>query len=85
MKALDELIAEKYPAMHGHMVTLGADISLAATDWFLCLFAAAMPSETVARVWDALFNEGPKILFRRAPPFSPPQRPSSPGRGGKRG
>lgn len=33
---------------------------------YLCLFATSVPSETVARIWDALFNEGPKILFRVA-------------------
>lgn len=43
---------------------LGCDISLLATDWFLCLFATSLPSESAARVWDALFNEGPKVLYR---------------------
>lgn len=33
---------------------------------FLCLFCTSLPSETAARVLDALFNEGPKILFRVA-------------------
>ena len=40
------------------------NISLLATDWYLGLFSTSLPSETVARVWDALFSEGPKILFR---------------------
>ena len=31
---------------------------------FLCLFCTSLPSETTARVLDALFNEGAKILFR---------------------
>ena len=42
------------------------DISIIATDWYLCLFSTSLPAETVARVWDALFNEGPKILYRVA-------------------
>jgi hypothetical protein len=37
-----------------------------ATDWFLVLFATSLPSETAARVWDCLFLEGPKVLFRVA-------------------
>ena len=44
--------------------SLGCDISLLATDWFLCLFCTSFPSETAARVWDSLFLEGPKVLHR---------------------
>ena len=33
---------------------------------YLCLFSTSLPAETVARGWDALFNEGPKILYRVA-------------------
>lgn len=64
MRALDGLIAEKYPNVHRHMHALGTDISPVATDWFLSLFAASLPAETVMRIWDSLFFEGPKILFR---------------------
>lgn len=35
-------------------------------DWFLCLFCTSLPSETAARVWDALLHEGTKVLFRVA-------------------
>lgn len=66
MKALDELIAQKLPRLAQHMTDLEADISILATDWYLTLFATSMPAETVARVWDGLFNEGPKVLFRTA-------------------
>lgn len=30
---------------------------------FLALYAASLPAETAARVWDALFHEGPKVLL----------------------
>lgn len=33
---------------------------------YLGLYCNSLPAETTARVWDALFNEGPKILFRVA-------------------
>lgn len=66
MKALDELISEKLPRLHAHLQDLEADVSIIATDWYLTLFSTSMPSESVARVWDALFNEGPKIVFRVA-------------------
>lgn len=37
-----------------------------STDWFMCLFATSLPSESAARVWDALFCEGRKVLHRLA-------------------
>eukprot|EP00879_Flechtneria_rotunda_P013690 GHRR01014300.1.p1 GENE.GHRR01014300.1~~GHRR01014300.1.p1 ORF type:complete len:277 (+),score=140.82 GHRR01014300.1:249-1079(+) len=66
MKALDELIGQKLPRLAAHLTALEADVSILATDWYLTLFATSMPAETVARVWDGLFNEGPKVLFRTA-------------------
>ncbi|GBF96307.1 hypothetical protein Rsub_09102 [Raphidocelis subcapitata] len=66
MRALEALIAAKLPRLAAHMAALEADVSLFAMDWFLSLFAASLPSETAARVWDALLLEGPKILFRVA-------------------
>lgn len=66
MLALDELLSQKLPLLHAHLANTECDISLIATDWYLCLFTTSMPSETVCRVFDALFNEGPKVLFRVA-------------------
>jgi hypothetical protein len=66
MKALFELIKEKLPRLHAHMIATETDISLIATDWYLDLYASSLPSETTCAVLDALFNEGPKILFRVA-------------------
>jgi TBC1 domain family member 2A len=66
MKALGQLVSSKLPRLHAHLEWLEADMSMIATEWYLCLLATSMPSETTARVWDALFNEGPKILFRVA-------------------
>lgn len=64
MKALDELLSQKMPRLAAHLHELEADVSILATDWYLTLFATSMPAETVVRVWDALFNEGSKVLFR---------------------
>lgn len=66
MRALDELISQKLPRLHAHLQAIDFDISMIATDWYLCLFSVSMPSETCTRVWDSLFCEGPKILFRVA-------------------
>lgn len=48
MKALDELIAQKLPRLSAHLNALEADVSILATDWFLTLYSASMPSETVS-------------------------------------
>ena len=34
--------------------------------WFSSLFVMTFPSETVARIWDCLWCEGPKVLHRIA-------------------
>jgi hypothetical protein len=39
-------------------------VSLATTAWFMSCYAASLPVETTCRVWDALFYEGSKTLFR---------------------
>ncbi|KAG2489481.1 hypothetical protein HYH03_012117 [Edaphochlamys debaryana] len=66
MRALDELIGSKLPRLHAHFASIDFDISMLATDWYLCLYSVSMPSETVMRAWDALFFEGPKVLYRVA-------------------
>uniref|UniRef100_A0A1D2AGT9 Rab-GAP TBC domain-containing protein n=1 Tax=Auxenochlorella protothecoides TaxID=3075 RepID=A0A1D2AGT9_AUXPR len=66
MRSLHALVATKLPALHDHLAALRCDMSILATDWFLCLFCTALPAEAAARVWDALLCEGPKVLFRVA-------------------
>lgn len=41
-------------------------ISLCTTSWFMSLFIGTLPIECVLRVWDVLFYEGSKTLFRVA-------------------
>lgn len=41
-------------------------VSLATTAWFMSCFVGNLPIETVLRVWDSLFYEGSKTLFRIA-------------------
>lgn len=66
MRSLDKLVEKKLPKLSNHMKVLQCDMSLLATEWFLCLYSTSLPSETAARVWDCLLLEGPKILYRVA-------------------
>eukprot|EP00877_Chromochloris_zofingiensis_P004450 jgi/Chrzof1/14005/Cz08g20260.t1 len=66
MRALGDLIAAKMPQLHAHLQATGCDVSLLATDWYLCLFSTSLPSEAAARVWDALLYEGAKVIYRVA-------------------
>lgn len=45
MRALNELIAAKLPRLQQHFISIDLDISMLATDWILCLYAASLPSE----------------------------------------
>jgi len=40
-----ELVARKLPKLAKHLKGLNCDMSIIATDWFLCLFCTALPSE----------------------------------------
>ncbi|WOK92948.1 hypothetical protein Cni_G01640 [Canna indica] len=65
-RVFKDLLAKKWPRIAAHLEAMEFDVSLVATEWFLCLFAKSLPSETTLRVWDVLFNEGAKVLFHVA-------------------
>lgn len=65
-RVFKDLLNKKCPRLAAHLELIGFDVSLVITEWFLCLFAKSLPSETTLRVWDVLFNEGAKVLFRVA-------------------
>ncbi len=64
MRSLDMLVESKLPKLAKHMRALECGMTMLATEWFLCLFSTTLPAETTFRIWDALFSEGPKILYR---------------------
>jgi hypothetical protein len=65
-RVFKDLLAQKCSRIATHLEDMGFDVSLVATEWFLCLFSKSLPSETTLRVWDVLFYEGAKVLFHAA-------------------
>uniref|UniRef100_A0AAA9RWV8 Growth hormone regulated TBC protein 1 n=1 Tax=Bos taurus TaxID=9913 RepID=A0AAA9RWV8_BOVIN len=65
-EVLGELVRTKLPAVAALMHSHGVLWTLVASRWFICLFVDVLPVETVLRVWDCLFSEGSKIIFRVA-------------------
>lgn len=42
-------MAAKLPRLHKRLAELGCDMTILATDWFLCLYATSLPCEVRPR------------------------------------
>ena len=54
------------PRVGAHLAAEGVHPTMFCSHWFITLFAYTLPFDHLLRVWDVLFLEGPKIIFRRA-------------------
>jgi Rab-GTPase-TBC domain/FYVE zinc finger len=60
----EDLVQEKLPKVFDRLKELEVPLQPLTLNWFLCLFINTLPLETTLRIWDCVFNEGVKILFR---------------------
>eukprot|EP00971_Amphidinium_carterae_P179552 3560874-Amphidinium_carterae.1 len=66
MQVLDKLLGQKCPRVAKLLQKANIDAMLICSEWFLTWYAKSLPHSTTLRIWDALFYEGFKVLFRIA-------------------
>ena len=64
LRVFRDLLEKKVPKVWKKLASLGVGVEFFGLEWFISLFSKTLPSETVLRIWDGVFSEGDKILFR---------------------
>ena len=57
-RTLNQLFAQKLPALHAHLTELDVPLEPVITQWFLCMYLNVLPMNSVLRIWDTIFCEG---------------------------
>ena len=61
---LDQLLLKFLPRLRAHLKSIGLAPDIIASQWFFTIFAYVAPAEWLPRLWDAIFFDGWKALFR---------------------
>jgi len=61
-----KLLKRKLNKVYKHLLSFEIDVNVVSLPWFVCLYSTSLPIESIMRVWDSIFKEGDKILFRVA-------------------
>ena len=60
-------LTKKYlPKLHQHLLDNHYEPSMYGSQWFMTIYAIALPFEVVLRIWDIFFAEGKNIIYRIA-------------------
>ena len=63
-RSLTTAMWRQVPKVGAHLEREGVHATMFCSHWFITLFAYTLPFDHLLRVWDVLFLEGPKIIFR---------------------
>lgn len=66
MHVISELVKLQQPLIYEKVNELGLPWAVILTKWLICMFSEVLPVETLLRIWDVMFAEGYKIIFRAA-------------------
>lgn len=66
MDVLSSVLMQKCPKVGKAFRKHGIELISICSEWFITWFAKCLPVPTIMRVWDTLFFEGYKVLFRVA-------------------
>eukprot|EP00747_Dinoflagellata_sp_TGD_P187252 gnl/TRDRNA2_/TRDRNA2_44812_c0_seq1.p1 gnl/TRDRNA2_/TRDRNA2_44812_c0~~gnl/TRDRNA2_/TRDRNA2_44812_c0_seq1.p1 ORF type:complete len:446 (+),score=90.00 gnl/TRDRNA2_/TRDRNA2_44812_c0_seq1:69-1340(+) len=61
---LETLLKQKCPKTAKHFKEQNVELTSICSEWYITWFAKCLPTTTMLRVWDTLFYEGWKVLFR---------------------
>jgi len=64
MLVLQEILNQKCPRVAERFRGQNIDLMSICSEWYVTWFAKCLPVPTMLRVWDALFFEGFKVMFR---------------------
>lgn len=66
LRALTQTLHRKCPKVAQRLSEEGIDLTSICSEWYVTWYAKCLPAPTILRVWDALFMEGFKVMFRVA-------------------
>lgn len=63
-EVLTRLVSRKIPRLNNHLSSLSLSVASFTQPWLASLYVSQLPPTTLARVWDSMVVEGPKVLLR---------------------
>uniref|UniRef100_A0A7S4PGE2 Rab-GAP TBC domain-containing protein n=2 Tax=Guillardia theta TaxID=55529 RepID=A0A7S4PGE2_GUITH len=64
LRVFRDMLSKRLPKLWKHFQEAGLGVEFFCLEWFIAIYAKTLPTETMLRVWDSIFLEGYKIIFR---------------------